>query len=72
MFVLIRIDPMTHIHMMFAERINVDFFHHHHIFTVFIENGITNDITNGVFVTFCKENQCLKKVKEKNDFSFAY
>jgi len=41
--------------MMFAERIDINFFDDNHIFTIFIEYCITNNITNVLFVAFGKK-----------------
>lgn len=49
------------LHVMLAERIDIDFFHYNHIFAIFIEYGITNNIAYCLFITLCEENQCLEE-----------
>ena len=41
--------------MMFTKRINIDFFHYNHIFTLFIKDRITDNISNRLFVASRKK-----------------
>ena len=48
---------------MLAQGVDVDFFDDDHVLAIFVEDGITDHIPDGLFVAFGKENQCLKRNK---------
>ena len=48
------------VHMMFAERVDIDLFDDDHVFAVLVENGIADHLANRLFVTFGEEDQRLR------------
>ena len=56
---------------MLAQRIDVDFFDDDHVLAIFVEDGVTDNITNSLFVAFGEENQGLKRETMCRSFLIA-